>query len=423
VRAQPRLDLAVAALAALFAAGCGHKSSGTSGGSAAVSAAPSSSAVRAVAPSTDGSAATNPAGSAPPVGEFIGARGLKACNQKTIEVASYQQRGDVSLGGQKSGVAATWMVHLAGRREEQVAFAGFDGEGKPAARTRGVSFASSAARVFGTGKQWAVTWFDSKGVAYAQPHAEPLPPPTIGHFGAAGPDLQEDVAVSGTSGALIAAAPFGADKAQLGLFQFAPEDTSQPAVKAIGVTHHANKPHRPAVAANEAGTFIAWQEPDGRFSASHFDRTGKETETACVIAPPSARKRERLALATVGAGAVAMWMEEGSIQTRALDKAGCPISPAWTIAEGRWPQLASLGEAAVVAWVASDGRYLAAKLAANGAPPAKGLDVAEGSTGVLDPPAIAAMEGKVAFGWAEVMSSTVSSKRVALRIINSDCFP
>jgi hypothetical protein len=359
------------------------------------------------------------------VGEFAAVRGLKACKAQTIEVAGYQQRGDISVAGQKSGVAATWMVRLSGKREDQVAFASWDAEARPVARARGVGLSARSARVFGTGAEWAVTWFDAKGLAYARPRVESLPAAEIGHLGAIGPELQEEVAVSAMSGALVAVAPFGKDKLQLGLFQFAPEDAEMPAVKAIGVTHHANKPGHPAVASAAEGTFIAWHEPDGRLAASHFDAAGKETEAACTVAPASTKKRERISLVVTSTGALSMWMEEGAIQTRALDKSGCPISPVWTIAEGRWASLLPLGDGAgaVVAWMASDGRLLAAKLAANGAPPPRGLDIAEGSSGVKDTPSAAGMGGKVAFGWAEAMSSTISSKRLLIRVVNADCFP
>lgn len=357
--------------------------------------------------------------------EFASARGLKECKAQTIDVALYQQRGDISIGGQKGGVAAAWMIRLAGKRDDQVAFASWDVEGRPVARARGIGLSEGNARVFGTGAEWAVTWFDNKGLAYARPHPDPLPAPEISHLGAVGPELREHVAVASMSGAVIAAAPFGTDKKQLGLFQFAPEDEGMAAVKAIGVTHHAKQPRYPAVAANATGTFIAWHEPDGRLAASHFDVAGKETDAACTIAPASTKKRERVSLIVTSAGALAMWMEESSIQTRALDKAGCPASPVWTIAEGRWASLVALGDGAepVVSWMGNDGRLLAAKLAADGAPPKRGLDIADGSSGLKDPPVAAGMGNKVAFGWAEAMSSTVSSKRLLMRILNAECLP
>jgi hypothetical protein len=354
---------------------------------------------------------------------FDGARGLEACKAQTVEAAEYQQWGDIAIGGHKGGLGVSWMVRLKGKHERQVAFSSYDADGKPTARTRGIGLSAGPARVFWTGTAWTVTWFDNKGLAYAKPRVDPMPPPEIFHLGAIGPELQDAVAVSSTDGAVVAAAPFGADKRQIGIFLFSSEDASLPAVKAISVTHHANHPTGPAVAADATGIFLAWHEPDGRLAASHFSPTGKETDAACVIAPPTDRKRERFSLAVTSTGVLAMWMEESSIKTRALDKAGCPVSPVWTIAEGRWASLASLGEGGVVAWLGGDGRILSAKLSASGAPPSRGLDVGDGASSVKDPPAVASMGGKVAFGWAEKMAPTVSTKRLVVRIINGDCLP
>ena len=85
--------------------------------------------------------------------------------------------------------------------------------------------------------------------------------------------------------------------------------------------------------------------------------------------------------------------------------------------------MAALDDAPVVAWLASDGRVLAAKLGANGAPTAKGLDIAEGSVGIKDPPALAVAAGRVAFGWAEPMSAVVSTRRLLVRLIDTACLP
>jgi hypothetical protein len=158
--------------------------------------------------------------------------------------------------------------------------------------------------------------------------------------------------------------------------------------------------------------------------AARFDAAGKESGAGCPIAPASGEKRERLAVATTASGAVALWMEDTKVRTRALDASGCPSSPLWTAAEGRWAGITSLGDAALVAWVGSDGRLLAARLQPNGAPPERGLDASEGTTGVKDPPSVVALgTGKVAFGYSEGMSAVVSTKRLALRIVEAGCIP
>jgi hypothetical protein len=111
------------------------------------------------------------------------------------------------------------------------------------------------------------------------------------------------------------------------------------------------------------------------------------------------------------------------IRARALDGSGCPISPAWKIAEGRWATIAEAGDAPVVAWLTTDGRLLAAKLGPNAAPPTAGLDIAEGALGIKDPPALTLTSGRVAFGWAEAMSPAISTRRLVLRLVDVGCFP
>jgi hypothetical protein len=423
-------------IAWLTVIGCGQKAGPAPTGSA--SAAPGSSSLPAgsAAPLGAGSAAApassvaavafDPDPAAAPVSEFAGARSNKLCRTQTGEIAAYQQEGLLSLGAHKGGVGASWIVFLAGaRREEQIAFSSFDLEAKQVARPRGVGLAKQGtSRVFGSGSGFTVTWFDSNGLAYARPRNEPLPAPEIGHLSMFGPEVAGDVALSSTAaGSVVAAAPYGAEKNQLGLFQFSPAEADAPSVTALAVTHHALAPSRPAIAASVEATFVAWFEADGRIVASRFDSKGKETEGVCLVAPASAEKREHLTLAAIGAGAVAMWMEGALIRTRALDGSGCPTSPAWKVGEGRWAKMAALGDAPVIAWLANDGRLLAAKLGANGAPTTKGLDVAEGSVGLKDPPALAVAAGRVAFGWAEPMSPVVSTRRLMIRLVDAACLP
>jgi hypothetical protein len=430
---MPTARTGLALLAVLAVAACGHRGGAPPAGSSAPAPSAAPAASSAAAPAASGSAgptipaksvtADADASSAPPVAEFSGARTDKACKAQTAEIATYQQQGEMALGGLPSGVGASWLVHLAGKREQQIAFSSFDGEAKPLARPRGVGLQGDGGpRVFGGGSGFTVAWFDSRGLAYVRPAIAPLPAPDINHVSAVGPDVREDVALSSTpSGAVVAAALLG-DK-QVSLFLFAPAEEGAPPMQALGVTHHAKEPRHPAVAAGAAGIFVAWTEPDGRIAASRFDAKGKETEAPCTVAPASAEPRDRLTLAAAGEGAIALWMEGSAIRARALDAQGCPTSPAWKIGEGRWATLTALGPGAVAAWVAADGRLLGARLGPNAAPPPKGLDAAEGSAGVKDPPAIAAIGGKVAFGWAEPMSAFVSTKRLQLRIVDGACLP
>lgn len=426
-----RLDL-FASIAILALLGCERGGGDHGAASASASAAPPASAsASAGAPLPSAAASAEPAASAvsdtPPPGvtppsSFTGARAEKACRAQTVELATYQTRGEIALAAQGDAVAASWRVRLAGKREEQIAFSSFDKDGHPLARPRGVgnSAVDVPPRVFGAGSDWVVVWFDGKGLAYARPKADPLPPPDVAHLGAVGSEVAADVALAPwPAGGGVAASPFGADKSQLGLFVFAPAEG--PAVKAMGVTHHAKHPRRPAIAATAQGTFVAWED-GGAILASRFDAAGKEGASACTIAP-AGPARERLALAATPGGAVAMWMEGDAVRTRALDASACPASPIWKAAEGKWATLVSLGESALLSWVAADGRLLAARLAPTGAPPAKGIDASEGTTGVKDPPGLVVLGARAVFGWSEVMSPSISTKRLNLRVVDASCIP
>jgi hypothetical protein len=417
----------------LTVVGCGHRGGPAPAGSTSASA--SAMPVTSAAPMASASAAAPPdaavaVGFDPPAGaasvtELTSARSNKLCRAQTAEIAAYQSEGVLALGAGKGGIGAAWLVHVAGKREEQIAFSAFDAEGKSTERPRAVGLAGQkTTRVFGSGAGFTVAWFDANALAYARPRVEPLPPPEIGHLSMFGPEVAADVALSATgAGSVVAAAPFGAGKNQLGLFQFSPAEEGAPPITALGVTHHAVAPSRPAVAASDAATFVAWFEADGRILASRFDSKGKESDAACVVAPAAADKRDHLALAAVGSGVIALWMEGAVIRTRALDGSGCPISPAWKVAEGRSATLSAVGDAAIVAWLTTDGRLLAAKLGPGAAPPAAGLDIAEGALGIKDPPALAVTSGRVAFGWAEAMSPVVSTRRLMLRLIDAACLP
>lgn len=355
---------------------------------------------------------------------FVGAKSEKACKAETVELAGYQQHGEVALGAHAEGVAAVWRVRLGGKPQDQVAFASFDTEGRPTARTRGVALTTQTImpRVFASGTQWTVVWFDEKGLAFTRPHVESVPPLEITHLPAVGAGVAGEVALAASpAGAVLAAAPLGESKGQISLFSFAPVD-SVSTVQALGATHHAKAPRGSAVAAGPGGIFVVWDEA-GALVGSRFDATGKENEATCAVAP-AGDKRERLALAATRTGATVMWMEGTRVRTRALDASGCPSSPIWTVAEGRWASITTLGDTALVTWVAADGRILAARLGQDGSPPARAFDAGEGSSGAKDvPAAIALGTRKVAFAWAEVMSPVISSKRLAMRIVDAACIP
>ncbi len=434
---RPTLPIALA----LALLGCGRgapgdgatsapRPRGSRASAAPASAAPAPAASSATLPAASVSAVPIDPASPPPLpATFVGAKTDKACKAQTVELGGYQQQGEVALGGHDGIVAAAWRVRLPHRPQLQVAFASFDREGTPVARARGVgtTLKDVPPRVFASGREWTVVWYDDKGLAYARPHVEKLPVPETAHLGAVGPEVAADIALASSAslgGAVLATAPFGAGKAQLGLFLFAPADNVS-TVKALGVTHHGKAPHRPALAEGPGGTFVLWDE-DGALVASRFDAAGKEGDAICTIAPADAKreKREGIGVAAAGTGAVALWMEGSHVRTRALDAAGCPASPIWTVAEGRWASIAALDGGALAVWAAPDGRLLAARLQPDGSPPARGIDAAEGSSGIKDAPVVTAFgAGKVAFAWSEAQSAVEAGKRLMLRIVDGTCIP
>ena len=112
-------------------------------------------------------------------------------------------------------------------------------------------------------------------LAFARPGWDAQTAPKIEHLSAVGRELSENIGLSATpSGALVAVAPFGPERGQLGLFQFAPVEAEASGVKAVGVTHHAKNPVRPAIAAGESGYYLAWHEEGERLMTSHFDVAG-----------------------------------------------------------------------------------------------------------------------------------------------------
>ncbi len=440
---------------ALALLGCGHGTPGEGAGSSgpkprashdpAVSPASATVAQKGAPPATSSAAGQasasavplDPPSPPPPTASFVGAKGEKACKAQTVELGGYQQRGEVALGGREGVVGAAWRVRLPNRPQLQVAFASFDKDGRPLARARGVglTMVDVPPRVFASGAEWTVVWYDEKGLAYARPRVEKLPAPDTFHLGALGSATAGDAALADSpGGAVLAAAPFGGDKSQLGIFLFAPAENASTAT-ALGVTHHGKAPRRPAVAGGAKSTFVLWDE-GGALLGSRFDAAGRESDAPCTIAPaghdggdpqtpgPAGAERDRAQVVAVGDGAVALWMEGTRVRSRALDASGCPRSPIWTVAEGRWATMAALDGRALVAWAAPDGRLLAARLQPDGSPPARGINAAEGSTGVKDPPAVTAFgAGKVAFAWAEAQSAVETGKRLVMRIVDAACIP
>jgi hypothetical protein len=381
------------------------------------------------APSASASAAAKPAPQvaeapppdAKPPGSFVGAKAEKACKAQTVELAAYQTRGEMAFAAQGETLGAAWRVRLSGKPEEQVAYGTFDKEGHRVARIRAVGLTAHDAtpRVFAAGGGFAVVWFDQKGLAYAHPKVEPLPAPDVQHLGGVGPESSGDTALApAAAGGAVAAAPFAADRHQLGLFVFASADGA--AATALAVTHHGKEPKQPAIAAGPVGTFVAWED-GGAIVATRFDAAGKES-ALCAVAPKGPA-RERLSLAATPTGAIALWMEGAAVRTRALDASACPSSPIWPVAEGKWATITAFGEGALVAWVSADAKLLAARLTPSGRAAEKGIEASEGTSGVKDVPAVAALGSRVAFGWSEMMSPIMAAKRLEARLVDAACIP
>lgn len=412
--------------------GCGGRDA--EGGPASASAAPEP----APTPGADTSASAAPAGSeaAPPadtaevpppngapVGKGIDSfEGLAKCNAASSTAAEYLQRGELTIAGRPKEIGLAWLVQLKGRA--QIGFGGFDEEAKQSARSRGVASAREhAPRLFSSGTDWTLAWFDDEGLAYAHPRFQLQPAPEIEHLSSVRDVPAEDVALAGTpDGSLLAASTFGAG-GQLSLFLFAPVDDTSPKARAIGLTKTAKGPKRPAAVADDRGYTLAWVESDGSIAATRFDREGKELHPSATIIS-GVGDRVGLTLAPLGKGSLLVWSESGEVRARALDAAGRPSSPAWRVGKGQWPTVSTRGEDVLVAWVGeAEGQpqqVLAARVGPNG-PAAKGRRIT--SSGAAEAPAVVAMAGnRAAFAWPEKMSASIQSFRAVLRTVDGACF-
>jgi hypothetical protein len=422
---------AVFALALMPSLGC-KKDGGAGASGSAPSASGSASAIpsgsASAAPSGSAAADASGAASGNGVGELLPVASKPDCQAQPSELATYLQRGEIAIASRDNGVSTSWMVQAPGKQDAQVAFAGYDGQAKQVARIRGIGSAREhAPQVFSTAGEWTVTWFDSDGLAFTRPTWDKSVAPPLEHLPAVGKSLAEDVALAATpSGSLVAAAPFGAERNQLGLFLFAPVEAGAPSVQALGVSKHAVKPRRPAIAADESGYYAGWLGEGDVLTVSHFDMKGKESDPT--VLAPGGPKRESLSLIPTASGALAVWVEDGSLIARPLSKQAQPNGGAVVVAKGaRWPKVAPLREGALVVWVGkegkADGQLYSVKLGLNGAPSEKGLLISDDGHFVKDPPAVAVTGGKAAFAWTEVMSSTVSTKRALLRTVEVACLP
>lgn len=440
VGSNVRCALVGCAVGAVFLLGCsrgdGERGTGAGSGSSmpAVSAASSVQAALSAKPAESASAPKSGGDGAAPEGPGVNdftALANDACQPKDTELGSYLQRGEISLGAREGGLSVSWLVQLPNRPDAQIAFGGYDGQSKQAARVRGIGTSQEhAPQVFATGTAWTVTWFDGDGLAFVKPPWEmtskPLP---VEHLRAVAKEIAGNVGLAVTpSGSLVAVAPFGAERSQLGVFLFAPSDPAEPAVRALGVSRHANKPVRPAVAADEKGYTVAYFDESGALYGTRFDEKGKEGDVAHLIAAAGA-ERKRLSLAAHPKGVLAIWEEGGdTIVARPLDAQAKPAGPPSVVAKSaKWFSAVPTKDGAMLCWVGQnprEGKLLAARVSGESAKPKeKGLDVLGDGRAVKDAPACGEIGGRAAFAWMEVMSPTVSTKRAMLRTIEGSCVP
>jgi hypothetical protein len=399
-------------------------------------------------PSGTSSAAPGPTGSAPitadtavaappepvtPQGagveEVVPQARVAECQPKEVELGSYLQRGEIAIAARDGAIGASWMVQLPNKQDAQIAFGGYDGQGKQIGRVRGIGTSREhAPMVFSTGSEFTVTWFDSDGLAYTRPAMDMSAPLTLQHLGAFKKELAGDVGIAATpAGSLVAVAPFGLDQGQLSLFLFAPTEAGAPPVRALAVSRRAKKPSRPSVAADAGGFTVAWLEEDASLFAARFDLEGKEAEGAKLIAA-GGTERQTVSLVAAGSGTLAIWVEGDTVVARPLNARAQPSGPPQVVVKGaKWPKASALGDGALVCWVAQggpkEGRLQVARLKGDGSPSGKGLEIVGEGRSVKDAPACAVAGGRAALAWMEVMSATVSTKRALLRTIEASCLP
>lgn len=411
----------------LAAAACGSKSGGKGAPSSSASA--SGGPVASAAPS--GSAASH----APHVDDTPKGPGVTAtpaidkakCAPSSIELATYLQRGELTIAGRDGQIAASWLVQL--KDKAQIGFAGFDGEAKRLARDRGIGNAREhAPTLFASGPtDWIVTWFDGEGLAYARPRWEAQPGPEVEHLTTVKDVPPEDVAIASTlDGALVVASPFGTQGDQLSLFVFASPDGSQKA-QALGLTKSAKKPHKPAVAADADGYALAWIEGDGTTAVTRLDKSGKELHPYTAIVPkPASGETSDVTIVATDTGFELTWASGDDVYTRHLDKDAMAAGPPLIVGKGKSPvAVAAKGQVFVAYLGDADGKaqqLLVVRVGAD-AVSSSAVRMSDGQTEVKDPPSIAIVGDRLAVAWTEQMSPIVSTKRATLRTVNASCIP
>lgn len=370
---------------------------------AASSAAPPPSSASSAHPS---SSAAPSAPSAPPVGgvtEWASIDDVKDCSAKSRDLDPNLAHGVIGLAARGKDFGTSWLYRTNAKSEGLIAFGGYDTQTRTVGAAHGLGKGSLyTSRVFPRKDGWIVTWFDGEGLAWAKT-TWAAAKADVEHLRAITVEMGEHTAISATvEGDLLATAPLAGEDSQLGLFLFAPPGGGG-GVKAIGATHHAKRPHHPAVSEMGKGYVVAWEdEPEAgkprQVVISRFDENGKELDPQLVVSTPG-RAASRPAVASIDNTVIAAWVEQdgqGSVVVaRAIGAAWSLSGPAHLIDKGTAPQLAPAEGGMALAFVRQGGETLhiaAVHIDAQGETPKKGVivsDATKAKGAVADAPAIA----------------------------------
>jgi len=201
---------------------------------------------------------------------------------------------------------------------------------------------------------------------------------------------------------------------------------------ALPVTRAAAAQHDPALAANDDGMLVAWQEDRGEpngvpeIAATFFDRSGSQAITNLVA--PSDAPQELPSAAGLGTSFFVAWRESfGAVRGRLLER-GLPVGPVLTIADTAShpsaPIVRSDGSQFVVAWISGANLYTT-RFAVSGAPADSSAPIAINRISLPVRPALACAHGECLVAWRDdiltyscprLACSTLDSKLLAVRL-------
>lgn len=423
-------------------AGCGSKRTSDAASSASAppaglpSAPPAASSAPPAASSAPPGAASGPHAQprTPPtggVGAWEPIEGNKECASKARELEPNLASGNLSITARGKEMAVTRFFRTRTKNEGLVAFGGYDS----LTRTVGASFGLGKGAllptwVFPFKENWAVFWFDPRGLVYtrvgwAATNAK------IGRLAAIPIEEAGRVNFATTSeGPLLAVSPVSVEPAsQLGLFLFNPGEELAEVIKAVGATHHASRPKNPTVAPSADGYVLVWQDEaeEGKpsfIAATRFDASGKELGPQLTLSTEG-RAASTPTLLPTEQGTLIAWVEQegasSAVVVQVLDRSWQPVEAPRRIGAGREPTLALAKDGAALAFLRqAEGQPVhvaAVRLGAGGTPAAKGVVVSElkPKLDVAFPPGMVASDDgrlNVVFAYTDGMRSQMRSFKV-----------